>query len=72
MVNVGELPKIVKISSKSTKRSLGGKARSIPIGATVPYGDKTYTWTNNAWRSGTEVLRGDDAREATSTFKEKR
>lgn len=50
------------------KMSGSGGNRSIPVGATVPYMNKNYTWTNDAWRSGTEVLTGSDAQAATQEY----
>lgn len=51
-------------SKKTTKRLVPGKSK-------VKYGpgNKTYTWANNAWRSGTEVLSGTDAQAATAKFR---
>lgn len=51
--------------------TLGPSGRnSIPNGATVDYVGKTYTWANNAWRSGSEPpLTGSDAQAATAEYR---
>jgi hypothetical protein len=58
-----------------TSRSGGGGGgkdpNNIPVGDTVEYMNKIYTWTNNAWRSGTEVLTGSDAQSATQDWMSK-
>jgi len=46
--------------------------RLIPGQSKVSYVGKEYTWVNNAWRSGTEVLRGKDAQAATEKFRKMR
>ena len=45
------------------------KSKRLRPGAKVKYAGKTYTWANNAWRSGTEVLGGSDAQQATANFR---
>lgn len=45
-------------------------ARRRPkVGDTVKYNGKQYTWTNRAWRAGTDVLTGSDARAANAIFR---
>lgn len=61
-----------KQKAKKAKSTTTAPAKAatpgIPVGATVPYMNKTYTWTNDAWRSGTEVLTGSDALAATQEY----
>lgn len=52
-----------------TRANAPRSKRLVPGKSQVNYMNKTYTWANNAWRSGTEVLTGNDAQIATRQFR---
>lgn len=66
--SINDPAEIIRLAQNHINKLPGGSGGSIPVGATVTYANKTYTWTNNAWRSGTEVLTGSDAQTATQEY----
>lgn len=64
-----EISKITAAPAPAPRGTPPAARKRPKVGDIVKYNGKQYTWTNRAWRAGTDVLTGSDARAANAIFR---